>query len=47
MELPPPNKVPFNQKWELHKAELERLYENLTVPQIVKFMKDERDFDAK
>ena len=49
MELPPPQRVPFSQRWERLKAELERLYlhDNLTVPQIMKFMKDEKDFDAK
>lgn len=49
MEPPHPRRIPFNQRWDLHKAELEKLYlhDNLTVPQIMKVMRDEKDFDAK
>jgi len=49
MELPRPHHVSFNQRWELLKPELEKLYlhDNRTVPQIAKLMRDENDFDAK
>jgi hypothetical protein len=49
MELPRPQQVSFNQRWELLKAELEKLYldDKLTVPQIKKLMRDAHDFDAK
>jgi len=49
MELPRPHQVSFNQRWDLLKAELEKLYlhDNLTTPQIMKLMRDEHDFDAK
>ena len=42
-------RVPFNQKWEIHKPLLERLYleENLKLPKIKGIMRDEHDFDAE
>jgi hypothetical protein len=39
----------FNQKWEIHKALLERLYleENLNLPKISGIMHDQHQFDAE
>ncbi|KAF2791863.1 hypothetical protein K505DRAFT_247960 [Melanomma pulvis-pyrius CBS 109.77] len=42
-------RVPFNQKWEIHKPLLQRLYleENFKLPKIKNIMRDEHDFDAE
>ncbi|KAF2688343.1 hypothetical protein K458DRAFT_427949 [Lentithecium fluviatile CBS 122367] len=42
-------RVPFDQKWEIHKPLLERLYleENFKLPKIKGIMRDENDFDAE
>ena len=41
--------VPFAQKWELLKSTIERLYihENRKLPDLIKFVRDQYDFDAK
>ena len=43
-----PGRVPFNQKWELLKTEIERLYiaENVPLRDIIRIMKEKYDFDA-
>lgn len=41
--------VPFDQKWELLKSTIERLYihENLKLPDVIKSIRDQYGFDAK
>jgi hypothetical protein len=41
--------VSFNQKWEMHKPLLERLYlqENFKLPKIKGILRDEHKFDAE
>lgn len=43
-----PERIPFNQKWELLKPEIERLYitENVPLHNIIRIMKEKCDFDA-
>ena len=41
--------VPFDQKWELLKPTIERLYihENQTLPDVIKSLRDQYGFDAR
>jgi hypothetical protein len=43
-----PERIPFTQKWEILKPEIERLYitENVPLRDIVRIMKEKYDFDA-
>jgi Clr5 domain len=43
-----PEKIPFDQKWELLKPEIERLYitKNVSLPNMIRIMKEEYRFDA-
>jgi hypothetical protein len=43
-----PERIPFNQKWELLKPEIERLYikENVPLRDIARIMKEKYNFDA-
>lgn len=40
--------VPFDQKWELLKSTIEHLYihEKLSLPDVIKAIKDQHGFDA-
>lgn len=42
-------RIPFSQKWELHKPLLEKLYldEKLKLPKIKSIMREEHEFDAE
>ena len=44
----PPKKIPFDQKWELLKPEIEQLYinENVSLPNMIRIMKEKYGFDA-
>jgi hypothetical protein len=41
-------RIPFNQKWDVLKPEIERLYitENVPLRDLVRIMKEKHDFDA-
>ena len=40
------HRISFDQKWELLKPTIERLYNQMTLPEIIKTIRDEHGFDA-
>ena len=49
IDRPVNTRIPFDQKWEIHKELLRRLYleENFKLPKIKSIMRDEQNFDAE